>query len=38
MEYHGSGEVTKKGAKKILDLIGLYNREHYLRLDKYTFD
>ena len=31
MEKQGSGEVTRKGAKKILDLIGLYNREHNLK-------
>ena len=38
MENHGTGEVTKKGAKKILDLIGLYNRDHNLKSEKYTFD
>ena len=38
MEINGSGEVSRKGALKILAAIGLYNHDHYLKAEYYTFD
>ena len=38
MEVEGTGEVTRKGAMRILEAMGLFNHDHYLKSDSYTFD
>jgi hypothetical protein len=38
MEANASGEVSKKGIKKVMDSLGLYNHDGHLKSEWYTFD
>ena len=38
MEEEGSELITRKMAKKILNIINIYNVEVYLKEDYYSFD